>query len=66
MPQNPHNETLCARHFSWNVITEIKSRMTGNVASTSETTKWYKSPWKNLQGMGHFENKGLKERAMLD
>jgi hypothetical protein len=66
LPQNPHNQTLCALYFPRNIITDMKSRMTGNVASTRETTKWYNSPWKSLRRRGHFENKGLKERALLN
>jgi len=51
-------------YFPRNIMTDIKSRMKGNIASTRETTKWNNSPWKSLTGRGHFENKGLKDMTV--
>jgi len=45
-------------------MTDIKSRMTGYIASTREATKWNNSPWKSLTGWGQFKNKGLKDMTM--
>jgi hypothetical protein len=52
-------------YFSRNIMTDIKSRMTENIASTREATQWNNRPWKSLTGRGHFEKIGLKDMTTL-